>query len=536
MATQQGYEVVLTASRAVMSDYQGNQGMGLSSAFPHNPLMAPFILPIFSLKSDSRGRMMQTHLGLGKIEAALLKNGFTQEQVIIADPTKLSRVIGQSTRVVGITCLDPLGLGYGVKVTSFLFHRLGLPYSTSIIAHQFRQLISNPTLRRFKQQGRLQIIIGGPGVWQIADSKMQVPLGIDCIVEGEGEAVVPQLVQQALAGNPLPRRVTGTPLQSDKVPLLRTPSRCGIVEITRGCGRGCKFCYPTQLPFRSFPIENILSEIRLNQKAGIPQVSLHSDDALRYGSKTFEPNPEAVLQLLQAVKNEAKGTRFGFDFFSVASIMQNPQLLAEVAHIMGLGGRRFSTVEVGVETGSPNLLGKYMRGKVKPFQIKEWSELVQGAAQLLHDHQWITCYSIILGLPGETANDVQRTAELVDDLKKFNCVIIPIIFMPAGGFRRSHNFSFSDMSSEQWDLYSSCMELVLTNASLFITHSLSSGMKKFVNRTMYFGLSFVRKKIRQWRWKLRQSLYKLKEEGRVHEYSPLPKDQEKLAEAEALIT
>jgi radical SAM superfamily enzyme YgiQ (UPF0313 family) len=535
MAAQQGYEVVLTASRAVMSNYQGNQGMGLSSAFPYNPLMAPFVLPIFSLQSDANGRMLQTHLGLGKIEAALLNHGFTQEQVIIADPTKLSQVIGQSTRVVGITCLDPLGLGYGVKVTSFLFHRLGLPYSTSIIAYHFRKLILDPTLHHFRQQGQLQIMIGGPGVWQIADSKMQDPLGVDCIVEGEGEAVVPQLVQQALNGNPLPRRVTGTHLQANSIPLLRTPSRCGIVEITRGCGRGCQFCYPTQLPFRSFPVENILHEIRLNQKAGIPQVSLHSDDALRYGSKTFEPNPEAVLHLLQAVKEEAKGTRFGFDFFSVASIMQNPQLLAGVAHLMGLGGRRFSTVEVGIETGSPNLLGKYMRGKVKPFQIKEWPELVRGAAQLLHDHQWITCYSIILGLPGETADDVQRTAELVDDLKKFNCVIIPIIFMPAGGFRRSHNFGFEDMSPEQWDLYSNCMELVLTNASLFLTHSLSSRMKSVVNRAIYFGLSFVRKKIRQLRWKLRPSLYRLKREGRVHESSPLAKDQETLAKAEAIL-
>ena len=140
-----------------------------------------------------------------------------------------------------------------------------------------------------------------------------------------------------------------------------------------------------------------------------------------------------------------------------------------------------------------------------------------------------------IGLPGETADDVQRTTELVDDLKKFNCVIIPIIFMPAGGFRRSRNFGFKDMSPEQWDLYSNCMELVLTNASLFLTHSLSSRMKSVVNRAIYFGLSFVRKKIRQLRWKLRPSLYRLKGEGRFHERSPIAKDQETLAKAEAIL-
>ena len=45
MVSTKGFEVVLTASRAVMSDYRGNQGMGLSSAFPSHPLFAPFIKP-----------------------------------------------------------------------------------------------------------------------------------------------------------------------------------------------------------------------------------------------------------------------------------------------------------------------------------------------------------------------------------------------------------------------------------------------------------------------------------------------------------
>lgn len=514
MPEKKQYEVVLTASRAVMSDYRGNQGMGLASAFPVDPLMAPFLLPIFTLQSSRNGRMRQTHLGLGKIEAALIETGFKQDQVVIADPTKLSQVIGPKTRVVGITCLDPLGLGYGVKVVSYLFQRLGLPYSESAIAYYFRKLIFDSTLRRYKQRGTLQIVVGGPGVWQIVDTNMQDALGIDCVVEGEGETVAPQLFQKALNGTPLPRRVTGTPIQSNNSPVLKTPSRCGIVEITRGCGRGCKFCYPTQLPFRSFPLDHILQEIRLNQQAGIPQVSLHSDDGLRYGSKSFEPNPNAVRELLHAVKAEAQGTRFGFDFFSVASIMQNPSLLADVAHIMGLGGHRFSTVEVGIETGSHQLLGQYMSGKVKPFQLKEWPELVQGAAALLHDYQWITCYSIILGLPGETADDVQRTNELVDELKGYNCVIIPIIFMPAGGFRRSKNFTYQDMTSEQWDLYSNCMELILDNAHLFLTHNLSARLTQTIKGTMRFGLGFVRKKIRQWRGKLRPAKNRLTVEGK----------------------
>jgi radical SAM superfamily enzyme YgiQ (UPF0313 family) len=340
-------------------------------------------------------------------------------------------------------------------------------------------------------------------VWQIADTGVQEVLGIDCVVEWEGESIAPKLFRKAINGAPLPKSTKGKALPARKVPILRTPSRCGIVEITRGCGRGCRFCYPTQIPFRSIPLDAILEEIRLNRQGGVPQVSLHSDDAMRYGSNSLKPNPKSMIRLLKAVKEEIKGKRFGFDFFSVASIMQDPKLLATIAEYMELGERHYSTVEVGIETGSPPLLKRHMSGKVKPFSVKEWPDLVRAAAQKLHDHQWIVCYSIILGLPDETADDVQRTNELVDDIKSTNSVIIPIIFMPAGGFRRRQNFGIDDMSPEHWDLYLNCMELVLKNAKLFVTHSFSPFMQRIVGDGMHVALGYVRKKLRKWRWAIR---------------------------------
>jgi len=275
------------------------------------------------------------------------------------------------------------------------------------------------------------------------------------------------------------------------------------VEVTRGCGRGCRFCAPTQIPFRSFPVDHILREIRLNRRAGITQVSLHSDDALRYGSKSLRPNREALLGLLEAVREETGGHRFGFDFFSVASIMQDPGLLEEVAEVMGLGGSRYSTIEVGVETGSPRLLRLHMAGKARPFPVGRWPELVVEAAGLLHDLHWIVCYSIILGLPGETSKDVALTMELVEQLKGYNCVVIPIIFMPAAGFRRSPSFGYEDMTEEHWELFLSCVELITKNASLFLTHSLPPTLRRLAEGAIRMALNPVRRRIRLWRWRRR---------------------------------
>jgi radical SAM superfamily enzyme YgiQ (UPF0313 family) len=63
----------------------------------------------FPTKSDDEGRLIFAPYSLRKIEAALLEYGFTEDEVIIADPRKLDRVIGPETRAIGLTVHDPLG-------------------------------------------------------------------------------------------------------------------------------------------------------------------------------------------------------------------------------------------------------------------------------------------------------------------------------------------------------------------------------------------------------------------------------------------
>jgi radical SAM superfamily enzyme YgiQ (UPF0313 family) len=49
----------------------------------------------------------------------------------------------------------------------------------------------------------------------------------------------------------LPASVVETPLKSEEIPVIRRAVAGGTVEITRGCGRGCQFCSPDPLAFRS---------------------------------------------------------------------------------------------------------------------------------------------------------------------------------------------------------------------------------------------------------------------------------------------
>lgn len=487
-----GFEVVLTAGRALMSDYYNFSGLGLTSAVPNNIFPSFIYNNLFPLKSDEQGRMLEAQLGLCKIEAALLDYGFRREEVIISDPTKLNRTVGRKTKAVGIGVLDPLGLSYGSRVVGFVLRRFGFKCEESIMSKTFKNVIFDPIIRRYKPK----VIVGGQGAWQVTDSNMQEKLGIDCVVEGEAEGIVGEIFEKAVNGEELPKIARGNFIEPEKVPIIRTPSRCGFVEITRGCGRHCLFCVPGLLPFRSFPKDRILREIELNLKAGIDQVSLQSDDALLYGSNGRRPDSKAVLSLLESVYAEGIDKhKLGFEFFSVSSIMQNPKLVEDISEMMGLHGDRYSVIEVGVETASQKLLAKYMLGKVKPFAVSDWRDLVLSAAEILHSNNWRVCYSLILGLPGETRDDVLKTLEVVDQLKAYNCVIVPIIFMPAGRLRRRDDLAFESMTEEHWELFLECIEQTLSMAPSFLKEN--SIVKKIRNALIrmffYYGIAWMRR-------------------------------------------
>lgn len=471
-----GFQIVLTADRTLMSHYYNFSGLGFASALPCNVFPAFLSNGYFPLKSNSEGRMAAAPLGLCKIEAALLDYGFERKDIVISDPTKLDLTVGSNTKAVGIGVLDPLGLSYGAKVVSFVLRRLGFRCHESLMSRSFHHLIASPALRQHKPK----IIVGGQGTWQIVDSGLQEELGIDCIVEGEAEEVAGEVFDKAVKGDNLPKLVRGEAVHPERIPKIRTPSRCGIIEITRGCNRHCLFCAPGVNSFRSVPREGILEEVKLNIKSGISCASLQSEDALLYGSDGFVPNRKAVMDLLMSIR--ALGIDklgIGFEFFSISSILQNPGLLKEMSEFLGLDSKNKSVVEVGIETGSSQLLSRYMPNKVRPFKISDWHDMVLSSADLLESNNWQVCYSFILGLPGETQDDVLKSLELVDELRSYDCVIVPIVFMPAGGLRKKEDFTFNMMTREHWQLFQRCIEQTLTKAPSFLKSD--SEMQKIRN-------------------------------------------------------
>ncbi|MFP3223318.1 MAG: radical SAM protein, partial [Nitrososphaeria archaeon] len=225
-------------------------------------------------------------------------------------------------------------------------------------------------------------------------------------------------------------------------PPIITPSNGGIVEVTRGCGRGCAFCTPNLSGMiRSIPFEgNIEREIRTNiEKGGLTDINLHSEEYFRYGAKGIDPYPEKVKELTvkayKLVKSYGDEYSISTDFTTAAVVVQEPDLVKFVGEYVNEGGRK-SFIEMGIETASASIIERYMKGKAYPYRPSEYPEIVERAIGILNDNNWIVVGTMIVNFPGENEDDIMANIELLDRIKNLKVVTFPLPLIPVAAFRK----------------------------------------------------------------------------------------------------
>jgi len=434
-----------------MSEYHGGLFLGFSACIPQglipDRLYFSLLCPSISVNRD--GSVKVAPCGIRKIEAALLNYGFQRKDVIIAHPEHVDRVVGPNTKVVGIAENDPLGVA---PATSAFTELLG---GEAYMAIKFRELLNHPAIKRFKPK----IVVGGPGAWQLESVETRKELGIDCVIVGEGEEVAGHIFEKAVNGETLPEIVHGKMVPDEKIPIIKGPTICGLVEIARGCGRGCAFCVPTLQTYRCLSLEHILKEVEVNLRAG-KQPLLHAEDVLRYKAKVFRVNKEAVINLFRTVQNHPGVRMTSLSHIALSSVLDAPNVIEEISNILGLGEKApWTAAQTGIETGSPKLIKKHMVGKCRPFKPEDWPELVVDSFEILSRNNWLPCGTLILGLPGETEKDVELTIDLVEKLKSFKSLIVPLFLVSMGGLkRRADSFALEEMTNKHYELYLKCWE------------------------------------------------------------------------------
>jgi len=489
----EGCKVVLTADRTLMSEYRGGIFLGFSACVPKGLIPNWLYFSMFcpSVPVNEDGSVKYAPCGTRKIEAALLDYGFKRKDVIVAHPEHLDKVVGSRTKVIGITETDPLGIGPATSTFTQLFD--GEAYMNI----KFRELLSHSAIKRYKPR----IIVGGPGAWQLEDKEIRSNLGIDCVVIGEGEKVVGPLFKRAVDGEALPEVVHGNVAATDEIPLIKEATIDGIVEVARGCGRGCEFCVPTLQRYRCLSIRDILKEVEVNLRAGRRPL-LHAEDVLRYKAKGLEVNGEAVIELFKTVRSYPGVNAVAMSHFALSSIASAPEVVEEISNILDAGKRGgWLSGQTGLETGSPRLIREFMKGKCKPFEPEDWPQVVIDAFEVMSRNCWVPCATLIIGFPDETEKDVDLTVDLIEELKSFKSLIVPLFLVSMGGLKdKTESFTVEKMTPKRSELFLKCWEHnIKWGQTLLQEYFLTkSGVKGYGLRFLIsYGINQAKKLIQQ---------------------------------------
>jgi radical SAM superfamily enzyme YgiQ (UPF0313 family) len=492
-------KVVLSADRTLMSPYRG---ISLASFFGCAPALDPNrnhntfwyrvlgqqVTPkvlfdfICNPIEQTDGRANYAPYGLRKVEAALVRDGYTRDQVVVAHPDHIEKFIGPETEVVGTYEMDPLGMG-PVTMT-FTYGRKQMSYDEFYSRDLHQRIVA----AKRKNGSNAKILAGASGTWQYNYDPAKIEEydlygivegdlgGIGPEIDGTGGRFFDALINGEMeTANPFKKREFKVEIKEfardgrkfhgrfihcwdqpsvDEIPNIINPSMHGQVEVMRGCGRGCKFCDVTLRPLRYYPVEKVQKEIEINMKyGGLKNAWVHSDDIFVYGlnprtTKNMQPNREAIEELFKGIMatgvehtNPTHGT--------LAGAIADERLVPNVSKIIKASPSNHIGIQCGFETGSIRLIGKYADRKLAPYQPAEWHWVVKNAVKTLNENYWVPAFTIIMGLNNdETPEDSWETIRLIHELEneqpdsKFT--VTPLTFVPIGLLEKSAFFDIGN--------------------------------------------------------------------------------------------
>jgi tRNA-2-methylthio-N6-dimethylallyladenosine synthase len=177
------------------------------------------------------------------------------------------------------------------------------------------------------------------------------------------------------------------------------------IPVVLGCSHACTFCI---IPYRrgverSRPAADILAEARTLVSQGVKEITLLGQIVDRYG-KDIPDGPDLATLLRSLSKIEGlERMRF---------LTSHPNWMhAELLDVVAELPKVMPHIEVPVQAGDDEVLANMRRG----YTVEDYRNLVQRIrARIAHVS---IATDIIVGFPGESESQFQRTYDLLSDLK-----------------------------------------------------------------------------------------------------------------------
>ena len=408
-----------------------------------------------------------------------LQRAYDSDDIVSCYPDDLEKFIGPRTRVVAVSTHNPLGVTFAAGVYTSMFGSSKMPINSHYSRELFAKIKGNEHRENFK------VIVGGSGGWQIIQTDLYDELGIDCVVDGRSESTdTLDLFAKAVRQEDIPREVVVKhPVDRDAIMFPDTRTTFGVVEMTTGCGRRCKFCVPDLNPQIDLPKDKIMGAVLANVREGNKQISLATEDMFIWGqvhtdTPFYFPNREALLDLYGSIVDTPGVEQHVLSHATIAPAVVDPILIKELSKILLPKSpihfpylsthpeKKALAPLIGLETGSIKMAKKVMASKGVPFSIDHWQSVVLEGLRVMNENNWFPAMTLIVGNPDETDEDNRATLDLVYEMERRGlfAFLIPSIFTPLHDTRMEMEKGVTqtrELTPLQWQLMMKCWKMNL---------------------------------------------------------------------------
>ena len=233
-----------------------------------------------------------------------------------------------------------------------------------------------------------------------AERLLQKMKHVDLVFGTHNLHELPSLLLAARGGGKIAEVNESTPAIIEGVPVLRNPSVSAFATIMYGCDNFCAYCIVPNVRGRERSREpgDIITEIQSLVKTGVREITLLGQNVNSYGAGGGVNFPA----LLRRIEAETEG------LLRVRFMTSHPKDLSdELIETMAASSIVCNQLHLPVQSGSDEILLRMNR----IYDAGQYLRIVEKLRAAMPGIGLTT--DIIVGFPGETEKDFQRTLDLV---------------------------------------------------------------------------------------------------------------------------